>query len=588
MQGQSSSTNFFTGNFDFNNWLNSNNPELIPHNVAPVNAPDHGGSTSMGSMGSSSAVSSQCEVSLGDSNLERGGHAGIGQMLEGWNSGLITNSSSALHASSSVSVPQIDLNVAYQGNDGNIGQGSRALGHAVEEINQISGSSGGLCACHKRKAPEQASGPHPFYGNSNSSRQVVIRDSNIIPTRSESAGDSYVCTLSDNLLNPNQSDQVTTGLGLGFVMEESESYMNGNSSVVGTTESFHRNIRARTTEIHQNLFPPSISFPGNSVINSHVQFPGQTSIISSMNHYNNFPGNIASTSRSGSTVGFLPSAPAGFAQFAHPNRSSAGVQLFSGGPGFPPRNTANGYVQRLSEIVDQSRTILASSNNGVPIVNQPQLSRPSITRQDVIASRAGDLRALENILMQGVLMTRAPMHNADFPPIPPEWRPIVAAQRRARMFSAIRRALGLQQRSEATQDEDAPIIDTSQFYGEPEEEEDDEELEEYDWFENMRLDVDDMSYEELLALGERIGNVSTGLSQEAILACMRRHTFESIKRGPEVDAKSCCICLDDYANGQELGKLDCGHDFHFDCIKQWLMEKNSCPICKKTAMVNQK
>ncbi|CAL5391359.1 unnamed protein product [Camellia sinensis] len=38
---------------------------------------------------------------------------------------------------------------------------------------------------------------------------------------------------------------------------------------------------------------------------------------------------------------------------------------------------------------------------------------------------------------------------------------------------------------------------------------------------NMRLDVDDMSYEELLALGERIGNVNTGLSEDMISKCLR-------------------------------------------------------------------
>ncbi|KAA8531683.1 hypothetical protein F0562_006600 [Nyssa sinensis] len=49
----------------------------------------------------------------------------------------------------------------------------------------------------------------------------------------------------------------------------------------------------------------------------------------------------------------------------------------------------------------------------------------------------------------------------------------------------------------------------------------------------------------------------------------------------------CCICQDEYIDGQELGKLDCGHephDFHFDCIKQWLLQKNSCPICKMIAL----
>nr|CAB3460339.1 unnamed protein product [Digitaria exilis] len=63
---------------------------------------------------------------------------------------------------------------------------------------------------------------------------------------------------------------------------------------------------------------------------------------------------------------------------------------------------------------------------------------------------------------------------------------------------------------------------------------------------DMRLDIDDMSYEELLALGERIGN-------------------------------------EEYKFKDSVGKLKCGHDYHADCIKKWLQVKNVCPICKASA-----
>lgn len=39
---------------------------------------------------------------------------------------------------------------------------------------------------------------------------------------------------------------------------------------------------------------------------------------------------------------------------------------------------------------------------------------------------------------------------------------------------------------------------------------------------------------------------------------------------------------EEYVNGDDLGKLKCGHDFHTECIKQWLKQKNLCPICKAT------
>ncbi|KAG8478351.1 hypothetical protein CXB51_028065 [Gossypium anomalum] len=100
----------------------------------------------------------------------------------------------------------------------------------------------------------------------------------------------------------------------------------------------------------------------------------------------------------------------------------------------------------------------------------------------------------------------------------------------------------------------------------------------------MRLDVDKMCNEELQNLEEQIGNFGTGLSEEAILGNLGRQKYQSIKMGPPAETEPCCICQEDYANGEELGKLDCGHDFHFSCIKQWLVQKNSCPICKKTAL----
>lgn len=54
----------------------------------------------------------------------------------------------------------------------------------------------------------------------------------------------------------------------------------------------------------------------------------------------------------------------------------------------------------------------------------------------------------------------------------------------------------------------------------------------------------------------------------------------------------CCWCQlifysfqEEYVEDDDLGILDCGHDFHTVCIKQWLMQKNLCPICKSTALM---
>ncbi|KAJ9174005.1 hypothetical protein P3X46_017080 [Hevea brasiliensis] len=105
-----------------------------------------------------------------------------------------------------------------------------------------------------------------------------------------------------------------------------------------------------------------------------------------------------------------------------------------------------------------------------------------------------------------------------------------------------------------------------------------------DRFSDWRLDIDHMSYEQLLELGERIGNVSTGLKEVEISQCVRKMKLSIIKdlssHLPLILDKNCSICQEDYEADDELGKLDCGHGFHIQCIKQWLAQKNICPVCK--------
>ncbi|VFQ87190.1 unnamed protein product [Cuscuta campestris] len=108
-------------------------------------------------------------------------------------------------------------------------------------------------------------------------------------------------------------------------------------------------------------------------------------------------------------------------------------------------------------------------------------------------------------------------------------------------------------------------------------------LEGHDRYRDWRLDVDDMSYEDLLELGDRIGHVSTGLREDVI----DRHVSKTKPKFPshfstETERK-CSICQEEYESGDEMGKLECGHLYHIHCIKQWLQHKNACPVCKSAA-----
>ncbi|XP_039063837.1 uncharacterized protein LOC120208690 isoform X2 [Hibiscus syriacus] len=97
-----------------------------------------------------------------------------------------------------------------------------------------------------------------------------------------------------------------------------------------------------------------------------------------------------------------------------------------------------------------------------------------------------------------------------------------------------------------------------------------------DRFSDWRLDIDSMSYEQLLELGDKIGYVSTGLKEDEMSRCLRK------MKGSIMGIK-CSICQEDDDDDGEMGKLCCGHSFHIGCIKQWLMHKNTCPVCKTEA-----
>lgn len=45
------------------------------------------------------------------------------------------------------------------------------------------------------------------------------------------------------------------------------------------------------------------------------------------------------------------------------------------------------------------------------------------------------------------------------------------------------------------------------------------------------------------------------------------------------DNKMCVICQCDYEEGEQIKTLTCQHQFHDECIMQWLKNHSTCPIC---------
>ncbi|CAD6218464.1 unnamed protein product [Miscanthus lutarioriparius] len=100
------------------------------------------------------------------------------------------------------------------------------------------------------------------------------------------------------------------------------------------------------------------------------------------------------------------------------------------------------------------------------------------------------------------------------------------------------------------------------------------------------VDPDNMSYEQLQALGEAVGTQSRGLSDELIsyLEPFRNKcTFFSRKKNSE----ECVICKTTYKSRQRMIKLPCSHCYHADCITRWLKINKELVVAfdKKTLAV---
>eukprot|EP01024_Parvocaulis_polyphysoides_P018837 TRINITY_DN18399_c0_g1_i3.p1 TRINITY_DN18399_c0_g1~~TRINITY_DN18399_c0_g1_i3.p1 ORF type:complete len:231 (-),score=36.90 TRINITY_DN18399_c0_g1_i3:176-868(-) len=119
---------------------------------------------------------------------------------------------------------------------------------------------------------------------------------------------------------------------------------------------------------------------------------------------------------------------------------------------------------------------------------------------------------------------------------------------------------------------------------------------------NEQFDVvnpDNMTYEELSALGEVIGTVNKGLSPQQLsqltsgkvgLGEFRNINSKNNNNNSqnEKSVEECTVCRMEYESRQEIIKLSCGHYYHSQCIRRWLENNKVCPVCQKEVCVSQK
>ena len=88
--------------------------------------------------------------------------------------------------------------------------------------------------------------------------------------------------------------------------------------------------------------------------------------------------------------------------------------------------------------------------------------------------------------------------------------------------------------------------------------------------------IDNMTYEELLDLENKIGYVKKGISLRKKLG-LKKEKYSSKK----FHYKECVICKEILKEKEKIRVLNCFHIFHINCIDKWFKDNKTCPICKK-------
>ncbi|KAL8133063.1 hypothetical protein AgCh_008505 [Apium graveolens] len=85
-------------------------------------------------------------------------------------------------------------------------------------------------------------------------------------------------------------------------------------------------------------------------------------------------------------------------------------------------------------------------------------------------------------------------------------------------------------------------------------------------------------------LYDDVRNSLPALSEETIMKHLKTRTYDATAKRVDEEPDICVICQGEYENDQLIGGLHCRHEYHVECIKKWLQQNNSCPVCKAAAV----
>jgi len=103
---------------------------------------------------------------------------------------------------------------------------------------------------------------------------------------------------------------------------------------------------------------------------------------------------------------------------------------------------------------------------------------------------------------------------------------------------------------------------------------------------------EDLSYDTLLRLGERMGDVKSErwalIASEMIDKLPKKIFTKAMSAGKDENdcGVKCLVCQCAFEEAETIRILPCQHYFHEGCIDQWLLTKDNCPYCR-VSIVNE-
>lgn len=72
-----------------------------------------------------------------------------------------------------------------------------------------------------------------------------------------------------------------------------------------------------------------------------------------------------------------------------------------------------------------------------------------------------------------------------------------------------------------------------------------------------------------------------GQQPTSLVLSTKTHITKTVEdKGVVSEVVDCSICLAPLMNNDRVGKLNCNHVFHVECLKAWVRHRNSCPLCQ--------